>query len=364
MKKPPIKYFVKAKVSRKKKEDIGLSPYAVVFRGEKKIEKTLINVMDFDLKEVREFEVTTAEQLKDIHERKNLSWIYINGIHDTARLEEVAKEFEIPNNILSDILNPSLRSKVEVFDKGIFVTIKLLQHQEKNDQVIIENLSLIISDNTLISFREEAGPVFEPIRERIRKYSNKIRNSGSDYLAFTLLDIVVDNYIYVLGILGEKIETLDEKMTTNPHKELLDEINVFKREINYLRKSILPAKEMILSLAKLDVEFLHDINRLHFRELQYNINEATELSDSYREILFDQISIYHTIVSTRLNDIMRTLTIFSVIFIPLTFIVGVYGTNFDVLPELHWENGYFIMWGVMVVIALAMLIYFSRKKWF
>ncbi|MEA4935182.1 MAG: magnesium/cobalt transporter CorA [Paludibacter sp.] len=364
MRKQQIKHFVKPKVSRKKKEDIGLSPYAVVFRGEKRMEKTLINAMDFDLEEVREFEVTTPEQLHDLHVRTSLSWIFVNGIHDTSRLGEVAREFEIPNNILSDILNPSLRSKIEVFDKGVFVTIKLLQYQEKTDQVTIENLSLIICENTLISFREEAGPVFEPIRERIRKYNNKIRTSGSDYLAFTLLDVVVDNYIYILGALGEKIETLDDKMTTNPHKQLLDEINVFKREINFLRKSILPAKEMILSLAKLDVEFLHDINRLHFRELQYNINEATELSDSYREILFDQISIYHTIVSTRLNDIMRTLTIFSVIFIPLTFIVGVYGTNFDILPELHWKNGYYIMWGVMLVIALAMLIYFSRKKWF
>lgn len=364
MKKQQIKHFVKPKVSRKKKEDIGLSPYAVVFRGEKRMEKTFVNAMDFDLNEVREFEVTSPEQLRDLHQRTSLSWIFVNGIHDTTRLEEIASEFEIPNNILSDILNPSLRSKIEVFDKGIFVTIKLLQYHEKTDQVTIENLSLIISENTLISFREESGSVFEPIRERIRKYNNKIRTSGSDYLAFTLLDVVVDNYIYILGVLGEKIETLDDKMTTNPHKQLLDEINIFKREINYLRKSILPAKEMILSLAKLDVDFLHDTNRLHFRELQYNINEATELSDSYREILFDQISIYHTIVSTRLNDIMRTLTIFSVIFIPLTFIVGVYGTNFDVLPELHWKNGYYIMWGVMVVIALAMLVYFSRKKWF
>lgn len=364
MKKQPFRHPTKSKASRKKKEDIGLSPYAVVFRGEKRIDKILINAMNCDQKEVKEFEITSPEQLHDLHQSNNLSWIMVNGIHETNRLEEIAHEFEIPNNILSDILNPSLRSKIELFDKGIFVTVKLLQYQEKTDQIIVENLSLIICDNTLISFREETGPVFEPIRERIRKYSNKIRTSGADYLAFTLLDVVVDNYIYILGLLGEKIEALDEEMTLNPRKELLEEINGFKREINFLRKSILPAKEMILSLAKLDIEFMQSINRVHFRELQYNINEATELSDSYREILFDQISIYHTIVTTRLNDIMRTLTIFSVIFIPLTFIVGVYGTNFDVLPELHWENGYYIMWGVMLVISIIMLIYFGRKKWF
>lgn len=364
MKNPQIKHFVRSKAIRKKKEDIGLSPYAVVFRGEKKLDKTLINAMDFDLDEVRELEVTSAEILKSIHERKTLSWIFVNGLHDIPRLEEIALEFEIPNNILSDILNPSLRSKVEVYDKGIFITIKLMQYQDQNDQVNIENLSLIVSENTLISFREETGPVFEPVRERIRKYNNKIRTSGSDYLAFALLDVVVDNYIYILGVLGDKVELLDEAMTLEPRKELLDEINGYKREVNFLRKSILPAKEMIMSLAKLDSELISIKNKLHFRELQYNINEATELSDSYREILFDQISIYHTIVSTKLNDIMRTLTVFSVIFIPLTFIAGIYGTNFDYLPELHWENGYFIMWGVMVVIAIGMLIYFWRKKWF
>ncbi len=364
MKKPQIKHFVRSKAIRKKKEEIGLSPYAVVFRGEKRLDKTLINAMDFDLEEVREFEITTREQLMSVKERKTLSWIFVNGIHDIPRLEEIAAVFEIPNNVLSDILNPSLRPKIEVFDKGIFITLKLMQYQDKTEQVGVENLSLIVSENTLISFREEAGPVFEPVRERIRKYNNKIRTSGSDYLAFALLDVVVDNYIYIMGILGDKIESLDEKMTIDPRKELLDEINIYKREVNFLRKSILPAKEMILALAKSDSDFLSDKNRLHFRELQYNINEAVELSDSYREILFDQISIYHTIVSTRLNDIMRTLTIFSVIFIPLTFIVGVYGTNFDILPELHWENGYYIMWGVMVLVAIGMLIYFWRKRWF
>lgn len=364
MKKSPTRHFVKSKTLRKKKEEIGLSPYALIFRGEQKIENTLINAMDFDPDAVREFEITQASQLKMLRENDSLSWIFVNGIHDTTRLEEIARTYEIPNNILSDILNPSLRPKLEIFDQGIFITLKLMQYQEKTDQVSIENLSLIITRNTLISFREEAGPVFEPVRERIRKYNNKIRTSGSDYLAFALLDVVVDNYIYIMGILGEKIENLDEKMTIDPRKELLEEINIFKREINFLRKSILPAKEMILSLVKSDSDLISDNNRLHFRELQYNINEAAELSDSYREILFDQISIYHTIVSSRLNDIMRTLTIFSVIFIPLTFIAGVYGTNFDFLPELHWQYGYFMMWGVMLLIAVVMLIFFRRRKWF
>jgi magnesium transporter len=259
-------------------------------------------------------------------------------------------------------MNPEARPKVQELENGIFATIKMLQYDAESLKV--ENLSLIFADNTLISFQEQPGLVFEPIRDRIRKHKTKIRTSGSDYLAFALLDVVVDNYIYIIGLLGEKIEGLEDDMTNDPRKELLDGINSYKRELNFLRKHIKPAKEMIQNLVKMDTEFIQDENQIHFRELLDNINEASELSDSYREILYDQLNIYHSSMSTKLNEIMRVLTVFSVIFIPLTFIVGVYGTNFENLPELHWRHGYFLMWGVMVLTTLVMLWYFRRKKWF
>jgi magnesium transporter len=353
-----------SRFTKKKKEDIGLSPYALVFRGQKKTEKTWLRAMDFDLDEVREYDVKSVEQLKGLKSSKNISWLNVDGLHDVSRMEELAENFEIPVNIISDVMNPSLRPKVQEFDNGIFVTIKMLQYNESKDELSVENLSLIIIDHVLISFQEQQADAFDPIRERIRKHKNKIRTSGSDYLAFALLDVVVDNYIYIIGLLGDKIESLEERMTNDPNKNLLEEINMFKGEMNFLRKNIKPAKEMILTLAKMETEMIHSENRFHYKELQDNINEATELSDSYREILYDQITMYHTMMSTKLNDIMRTLTVFSVIFIPLTFIVGVYGTNFDNLPELHWKHSYFVMWGAMIILVLIMLWYFKRKKWF
>ncbi len=353
-----------SRFTKKKKEDIGLSPYALVFRGQKKTEKTWLHAMDFDLDEVREYDVKSVEQLKGLKSSKNISWLNIDGLHDVSRMEELAENFEIPVNIISDVMNPSLRPKVQEFDNGIFVTIKMLQYNEPINELSVENLSLIIIDHILISFQEQQADAFDPIRERIRKHKNKIRTSGSDYLAFALLDVVVDNYIYIIGLLGDKIENLEERMTNDPNKSLLEEINIFKGEMNFLRKNIKPAKEMILTLAKMETELIHSENRLHYKELQDNINEATELSDSYREILYDQITMYHTMMSTKLNDIMRTLTVFSVIFIPLTFIVGVYGTNFDNLPEIHWHYGYFAMWGIMIVLTAIMLWYFKQKKWF
>ena len=353
-----------SRLTKKKKEHIGLSPYALVFRGQKKTEKSVLRGMSFDLEELTELDVKTPEQLNIFKKPNKVNWLNIYGLDNVTIMEELSSVFKLENNILSDVMNPSTRPKVEELDNGIFITIKMLQYDEHNENLLVENLSLIIGNHTLISFQEQSIHAFEPIRERIRKHKNKIRISGHDYLAFALLDVVVDNYIYIIGILGDKIESLEEEMTSDPKKELLESINTYKRELNFLRKNIKPAREMILNLVKLESEYIHDENRIHFRELQDNINEASELSDSYREILYDQLNIYHSSMSTKLNEIMRVLTVFSVIFIPLTFIVGVYGTNFENLPELHWQHGYFIMWGVMLVATLVMLWYFRRKKWF
>lgn len=353
-----------SRLTRKKKEDIGLSPFALVFRGQKKTDIIKLALFDFDKENVKESELTNTDKLTLYRDSATTSWLNIDGLHNAELMEKLAEIFKLENNILSDVMNPSIRPKVQELDNGIFVTIKMLQYHDESDQITVENLSLIIAENILISFQEQNGDVFNPVRERIRKHKNKIRTSGTDYLAFALLDIVVDNYIYIIGQLGEKIETLEEEMTNDPDKELLDRINLYKREMNFLRKNIKPAKEMILNLVKIESDYLHDENHLHYKELQENITEANELSDSYREILYDQLNIYHTTMSTKLNDIMRVLTIFSVIFIPLTFIAGIYGTNFDNVPELHWQNGYFIMWGIMFLTAIIMLLFFRRKKWF
>lgn len=350
---------------KKKKEDIGLSPYELIFRGQQKTDKISIQAMDFDCENVREPEIHQLKELSTLKNTPNLSWINIDGLHDVKLIAQIGKMFDLPENVLSDIMNPSLRPKIEELEKGIFSTIKTLSYNEKKDELSVDNLSLIIMDTCLISFQEQSNSLFDPVRERIRKHKNKIRTSSPDYLAFAMLDIVVDNYIYIVGLLGDKIEEIENQLNDlNPDKKILDKINTYKGELNFLRKNIKPAREMIMNISKLDSEFLHDENHIHYKELQDNINEAVELADNYREILYDQINIYHTTVSAKLNDIMKVLTIFSVTFIPLTFIVGVYGTNFDYLPEIKWRYGYFIMWGIMILLSAGMLWYFKKKKWF
>ena len=353
-----------ARFIKKKKEEIGLSPYALVFRGQKKIERTSVSVISFDAENINEYDVKNIPKLADLKNQEKISWINLYGLHDADQMEELAKVFDVPANIFSDIMNPSLRSKMQEFDNGIFITLKMLRYSENDDQLVADNLSLLLLNKVIISFQEQPSKTFDAIRERIRKHKYKIRNSGADYLTFALLDVVVDNYIYVIGLLGDKIENLEDRITAEAKSELLDEINFYKKEMNFIRKSIKPAKELILNLSKLESDYIAKANRIHYRELQDNINEASELSDSYREILYDQLTIYHTTMSTKLNDIMRILTVFSVVFIPLTFIVGIYGTNFKFIPELEWEYGYFAMWGVMIILTVIMLWFFKRKKWF
>lgn len=351
-------------IPHKKKEDIGLSPYELKFRGKKKAEDIRVQVIDFDLEGVREMEIKDTGELRKYLSSDSITWINVDGLHNEQIIRDLSDIFSIPADILSDVMEPSSRPQAEEFDNGFFVSIKMMEFNEKKNRVSVDNLSLIVMDKILVTFQEEKGDVFEPVRERIRKHKTKIRTSGSDYLAFTLLDVVIDNYIYILGVYGEKVETLEGKLILDTNKETLKIINLFKHELNNLRVDIKPAKEMIMGLVKLDTDFIQEENEKHYKELQDNINQAVDLLDYYREVLYDELNMYHSSMSTKLNDTMTVLTIFSVIFIPLTFIVGVYGMNFDNFPELHWKYGYFIVWGIMLLIVAGMIGYFKKRKWF
>ena len=279
-------------------------------------------------------------------------------------MESIGSEFNFDHLILADVMNTQARSTIKDYDNCVYVSVKMLQQDPISETLHVENLSLIITKSFLISFQEKKGDVFEPVRDRIRKQKKRIRNGGTDYLLFALLDIVIDNYIYMISLLGEKIEMLEENLLLDPIHQVIEEINFYKRELNFLRRNIKPTKEMILSFSKLDSDLIHENTEVHFKGLQDNINQASESSDSYREILSDQLNIYHTTISSKLNDIMKFLTVFSVIFIPLTFIAGIYGTNFDNIPELHYKYSYYIMWAAIIIVASGMLIYFRKKKWF
>ena len=349
---------------KKNKHEIGLSPDELVFRGQKKTDRVSLRIIDFDSKNLTEDDVKTVKEVSEYQHKNSVTWINVDGLHNTLIMQEITAAFNLDTLVMAEVLNTDARPRVIEYDNCALITIKMLRIDENNGKTIVENLSLILSKTVLISFQEQKGDVFEPVRERIRKQKKRIRNGGTDYLTFALLDIVVDNYLYVISVLGEKIETLEENLLLNPNQNIITEINNYKRELNFLRKSVKPAKEMIFSLAKTDSDLITESTYLHFKELEDNISQANDASDDYREILSDQLNIYHTTISSKLNDIMKFLTVFSVIFIPLTFIAGIYGTNFEYVPELSYKYSYFIMWIIMILVAIGMLLFFKKKKWF
>ena len=353
-----------ARLIRMKKKEIGISPDELLLRGEQKIDEVELRIIDFDSNNLEEDKLNNVNDVLKYQGKDSVTWFNIYGLHNNEVMEEIAKGFKLDNIILADVMNTAARPRIQEYDNCIFLSIKMMRPDPETDLITIDNLSLILTKSVLISFQERKLDVFEPVRERIRKQKKRIRNSGTDYLTFALLDIVIDNYIYIIGRLGEKIETLEENLLLNPSQEVIDQINNYKIELNFLRKNIKPAKEMILTLSKIESEYIDESMNIHLKSLLDNINLASDSLDSYREILSDQLNIYHTSISSRLNDIIKFLTIFSVIFIPLTFIAGVYGTNFDVLPELHYKYSYFIMLGVMIIVTIGMLIYFKRKNCF
>ncbi len=348
---------------RKDKEEIGMAPDTLLFRGERKADKVYMRVIDFDRQSLDEADLASVKDVIKYKSRDSVSWLNLDGLHDVSVMEDIAQIFDLDQLVLAEVLNTHARPRVVEFSNCLLLSMKMLQHESNSAAIAVENLSIILTKSMLISFQEKRGDVFEPIRDRIRKQKKRIRSAGTDFLMFALLDIVIDNYIFVLSELGEKIDLLEDKLLRETNQAVIDEINIYKKELNFIRRNIKPAREMILSLGKIECEFVTERVEVHIKELQDNINLASDLSDSYREVLSDQLNIYHTTISSKLNDVMKFLTVFSVLFIPLTFIAGIYGTNFDYVPELHYKYSYFIMWGVMLVLAIGMLIYFRRKRW-
>ena len=348
----------------KRKEDIGLSPYELKFRGRHRSEEIQMTLFDIDLEKVDQLEIRSIEGVLPYKDNDTLTWLNIDGLHNEQLMQELVDTLQIPADILSDVMQPGTRPQMEEFDNGLFISLKIMQIDEKTNLISIDNLSIVIMDKLLVTFQEEKSDLFNPVRERIRKHNKRFKALGTDYLAFGLLDVVIDNYIFILGVLGEKIEDLENKMVLDPGRKTLRIINLLKRELSNLGRYIKPAREMVSGLVKSESDFITPQNEKHYKELQDNINQAVELLEYYRELLYDELNIYHSSMSTKLNDIMALLTIFSVIFIPITFIVGVYGMNFDKMPELHLKYGYFIVWGVMLLIAIGMFWYFKKRKWF
>lgn len=352
-----------ARFFKKKEASIGKAPGSLIFIGTQKIDSSRIRVIDYDPANLQEIELQSIKDGVPFKDTQTVTWINVDGVHDTEVIKNIGENFGLHPLVMEDIVNTGHRPKMEEYDDYLFFVIKMLRFDREKEMVIGEQLSMVLGKTFLLTFQEQSGDVFDPVRERIRKGRSRIRGTGIDYLAYALLDTIIDNYIQIIERMGEQIEDIEEEILDNPSQELLQRINLYKREMNYIRKSVRPAREFILQLNNLDTDLIYEKTFPFLKDLLDHATQAVEVIDTYREMLTDHLTIYHTGVANKLNEIMKVLTIFSAVFIPLTFIAGIYGTNFEYLPELHFHYAYFIFWAVLIIVALVMLKFFKRRGW-
>jgi len=342
----------------------GLPPGTVVHIGDKRIEKAKIDIIDYDEAQFQEKAAKKAEECFPFKDTETVTWINISGIHDVEIIKKIGKEFKLHPLVLEDIVNTGQRPKYEDFDDHIFVVLKMLYYDDKSDEIKTEQVSLIVGSNFVISFQELEGDVFHPIRERIRNSKGRIRKAGADYLAYALLDAVVDGYFIILEKIGERIEGIEEELVKNPTPETLKIIHDLKREMIFLRRSVWPLREVISVLERGESSIIHEKTQIYLRDVYDHTIQVIDTIETFRDMVSGMLDIYLSSVSNRMNQVMKILTMIATIFIPLSFIAGIYGMNFKYMPELEWKPGYFIALGLMFVIGLSMFIHFKRKKWF
>ena len=351
------------KLIKKAAKKAGLPPGTLVHVGEVKAEKTKISLVDYDETQFQEKEVKTVEECFPFKATPTVTWINIDGVHEVDIIEKLGKHFDLHPLILEDIVHTEQRPKMEDFGSYIFMVLKMLSYNEKEDELNVEQVSLVLGSNFVISFQECEGDVFQPVRERIRKGKGRIRKMGADYLAYALVDAIVDNYFIVLEKLGEVIEDVEEDLVKKPTPETLQTIHNLKREAISLRKSVWPLREVVSGLERAETPLIHETIKIYLRDVYDHTIQVIDTIESFRDMISGMLDIYLSSISNRMNEVMKVLTIFASIFIPLTFIAGVYGMNFAFMPELAWRWGYPAILIVMALVGISLLLYFRRKRW-
>ncbi|MDD4876012.1 MAG: magnesium/cobalt transporter CorA [Dehalococcoidales bacterium] len=351
------------KLTKKRSQKAGLPPGALVHIGEKKVEQVKIRILDYNETHFEEKEVKIIEECFPFKDTPTVTWINIDGIHDVEIIEKLGIHFGMHPLLLEDILNTEQRPKMEDLGDYIFIVLKMIYPDDQKNEIEAEQISLILGPNFVISFQEREGDVFDPVRDRIRKAKGRIRKAGSDYLAYVLLDVIVDNYFLVLENVGETIEDTEQQLTINPKPETLQYIRGLKNEMIFLRKSVWPLRELINSLERCESIIIHESTGAYLRDVYDHTIQIIDTVESYRDMISGMLDIYLSSISNKMNEVMKVLTIFASIFIPLTFIAGLYGMNFEFMPELEWRWAYFALLGFMLLIGITLVIYFKRKRW-
>jgi len=348
---------------KKRGKKAGLPPGTLVHVGERKVGKARITIIDYDEHHFEEKKAKNVEECFPFKDKPTVTWINLDGVHQLEIIEKIGEHFSIHPLVLEDIVNTGQRPKMEDFVDYIFVTLKMLRYSEDEKETKTEQVSMILGSHFVISFQESEGDVFDPIRERIRAEKGRIRKMGADYLAYALMDAIVDNYFTILEKLGEGIEDMEEELVVNPTPETLQAMHHLKREIIFLRKSVWPLREVINRLERWESTLIKKSTSIYLRDLYDHTIQVIDSIETFRDVLSGMLDIYLSSVSNRMNEVMKVLTIIATIFIPLTLIAGIYGMNFRFMPELEMSVGYPIVLLIMLCIGVVMILYFRKKRW-
>ena len=343
---------------------VGLAPGTLV--ANEKVDRQPLKLTLFEYgpeMSVEEHQVQTVSECIPFDPQIPVTWLNVDGSHQVEILEEIGSRLDIHPLTLEDILDTNQRPKMEDFDHYLFIELNMLSWDENQPQIESQQVSLILGDNYVVTFQEHKKDVFDPVRKRIREGKSRLTRQGADYLAYVLIDAIVDHYFIVLENLGEQIEFLEEELVTDPDPGTLQTIHEMKRELIFLRKSVWPLREVISALERGESALFQESSLIYLRDVYDHTIQIIDTVETFRDMVSGMLDIYLSSISNRMNEVMKVLTIIATIFIPLAFIVGLYGMNFNYMPELQWKWGYFGVWGVIITVVVGMLAYFRKKKW-
>jgi magnesium transporter len=353
-----------SKLIKKRSAKAGLPPGSLVYIGDKKTGKAKITLMDYDSKKFSEKIINKVEECFGFKKTPSVTWINIDGLDDIGVLEKIGKEFDIHPLVLEDMLNTDQRPKIEDLGNYIFIVVKMLSLDEQKMEIVSEQVSFILSKNFVISIQEAIeGDVFNSVRERIRTGTGRHTKMGTDYLVYSLIDAIVDNYFIILEKLGERIEELEEQVVTNPVPEILKKIHGLKSSMIFLRKAVWPLREILSQLERGESSLIKSQTGIYFKDVYDHTIQIMDTVETFRDMLQGMLDIYISSISNKLNEVMKVLTVIATIFMPLTFLAGIYGMNFHYMPELGWKWGYPFFWVIILISGISMFIYFKKKKW-
>lgn len=355
--------MAKKKRTQKYQKQIGQIPGAIVYTGDKESSDIFIETFDYNQDKVVEKELKNVEDIFEFKSSNTVSWVNINGLNNTDQIEKLGLYYNLHPLVLEDIVSVNQRPKIDEYDDYIFLVLKMMYY-DRDEKIVSEQISFVLGDNYVLTFQEAEGDVFDALRERIRSSKGRIRSLHSDYLLYALIDSIVDHYYSIIELMGNKIEDLEDSLFDGlAKKEITSEIQNLKREVLKVRRAIFPLREIVNRIDKSENKLISEKTLHFFSDVYDHVIQVCDTIDIYREMIWGLMDMYMTTISNRMNEVMKVLTIIATIFIPLTFIAGIYGMNFENMPELHYKYGYHIAWLVMLVIFLGMLYYFKRKKW-